>query len=97
MGWPLRFSLLLESGSYGDSLGKNLVRLAGPGRLDWFELYADVEDRDIYGRKPVILMGLCCTMFTSILWGFSTNLPMAIVARGIAGAGNGNVGIIRTT
>ncbi|KAK5165905.1 uncharacterized protein LTR77_008829 [Saxophila tyrrhenica] len=52
---------------------------------------------DIWGRKPAILLGLCTTMTTSLMWGFSTNLPMAIVARGLAGAGNGNVGIIRTT
>jgi MFS family permease len=36
-------------------------------------------------------------MITTLLLGFSVNLPMAIVARGLAGAGNGNVGIIRTT
>ncbi len=52
---------------------------------------------DVFGRKPAILLGLCSTMITSLMWGFSTNLPMAIVARGLAGAGNGNVGIIRTT
>ncbi len=52
---------------------------------------------DRFGRKYSILLGLCTNMFTSLLWGFSTNLTMAITARGIAGAGNGNVGIIRTT
>ncbi|KXS96443.1 hypothetical protein AC578_3226 [Pseudocercospora eumusae] len=52
---------------------------------------------DKYGRKPAILLGLTSTMLTSLLWGFSKSLPMAIVARALAGAGNGNVGIIRTT
>ncbi|EGP92772.1 unnamed protein product [Zymoseptoria tritici ST99CH_3D7] len=52
---------------------------------------------DRYGRKPAILIGLTSTMFTTIMLGFSTSLPMAILARAIAGAGNGNVGIIRTT
>ena len=52
---------------------------------------------DRYGRKPAILLGLTTTMVTSLLWGFSTNLAMAITARALAGAGNGNVGIIRTT
>lgn len=52
---------------------------------------------DKYGRKPAILLGLASTMITSLLWGFSKSLPMAIVARALAGAGNGNVGIIRTT
>ncbi|EME83672.1 uncharacterized protein MYCFIDRAFT_203702 [Pseudocercospora fijiensis CIRAD86] len=52
---------------------------------------------DKYGRKPAILLGLTSTMLTSLLWGFSKSLPMAIIARALAGAGNGNVGIIRTT
>lgn len=51
---------------------------------------------DKYGRKKVILLGLFNTMVTSLVWGFSTSLPMALVARGIQGAGNGNVGILRT-
>jgi MFS family permease len=52
---------------------------------------------DIYGRKPLILIGLTSTMITSLMWGFSTNLTVAILARALQGAGNGNVGIIRTT
>lgn len=52
---------------------------------------------DSYGRKPAILLGLASTMVTSLMWGFSKSLPMAITARALAGAGNGNVGIIRTT
>lgn len=51
---------------------------------------------DRLGRKPTILLGLLNTMTTSILWGFSTSVPMAITMRALAGAGNGNVGIIRT-
>jgi len=51
---------------------------------------------DRYGRKPIILLGLLNTLLTSLLWGFSVNLPMAMVARALSGAGNGNVGIIRT-
>lgn len=51
---------------------------------------------DVYGRKPAMLVGLTTTMITTLLWGFSTGLPMAIFARALAGAGNGNVGIIRT-
>lgn len=52
---------------------------------------------DTHGRKPAILLGLTATMITSLMWGFSTNLALAITARVLAGAGNGNVGIIRTT
>ena len=51
---------------------------------------------DRFGRKPVILLGLFNTMLTSLVWGFSTSLPMALTARALSGAGNGNVGIIRT-
>ncbi|KAI9848570.1 MAG: hypothetical protein M1837_007239 [Sclerophora amabilis] len=52
---------------------------------------------DRFGRKPVILAGMTCTMLTSILFGFARSLPLAIAARAVAGLGNGNVGIIRTT
>jgi MFS family permease len=52
---------------------------------------------DKYGRKPIILVGLFNTMWTMLLWGFSTNLPMALVARALQGLGSGNVGILRTT
>ncbi|KAF2093737.1 MFS general substrate transporter, partial [Rhizodiscina lignyota] len=51
---------------------------------------------DRFGRKPIILTCLANTMITSLLWGFSTNLPMALAARALMGAANGNVGIIRT-
>ncbi|KEQ97893.1 hypothetical protein AUEXF2481DRAFT_553934 [Aureobasidium subglaciale EXF-2481] len=51
---------------------------------------------DRYGRKPVILLSLTCTMITSLLWGFSSSLGMAIAIRALAGAANGTVGIIRT-
>lgn len=52
---------------------------------------------DKYGRKPIILLGLTSTMLCSLLWGFSKTLWMAMLARALQGAGNGNVGIIRTT
>ncbi|KAF2423338.1 MFS general substrate transporter, partial [Tothia fuscella] len=51
---------------------------------------------DRFGRKYIILLGLLNTMITSLLWGFSTTLPMALTVRALSGAGNGNVGIIRT-
>ncbi|KAH6619767.1 major facilitator superfamily domain-containing protein [Chaetomium sp. MPI-SDFR-AT-0129] len=51
---------------------------------------------DRFGRKPIILMGLASTMICFLLWGMSTSLTMAVVARAIMGGGNGNVGIIRT-
>ncbi len=45
---------------------------------------------DKFGRKPAILIGLTCTMFSTLLWGMSTSLPMAITARALAGGCNGN-------
>jgi MFS family permease len=51
---------------------------------------------DRIGRKPVLLLGLFGTMLTSLLWGFSTSLPMALFVRALSGAANGNVGIVRT-
>lgn len=52
---------------------------------------------DRFGRKPVIMVGLLCTMLACLLFGFSRSLPWAIAARAFAGSVNGNVGIIRTT
>ncbi|KAF7517843.1 hypothetical protein G7054_g13675 [Neopestalotiopsis clavispora] len=51
---------------------------------------------DKVGRKPVIMIGLLCTMTCFLVWGCSTSLAMAITVRAIQGASNGNVGIIRT-
>ena len=52
---------------------------------------------DRYGRKPAILTCLTGTMVMTVLWGFSTTLWMAVLARALQGVFNGNVGIIRTT
>ncbi|KAI1077616.1 major facilitator superfamily protein [Whalleya microplaca] len=51
---------------------------------------------DRFGRKPIIMTGLLCTMTGFLIWGMSTTLTMAITVRAIMGASNGNVGIIRT-
>ena len=48
---------------------------------------------DRFGRKPVILMGMVCTMSSSLLFGFSRSLAWAMVARSFAGASNGNASI----
>ena len=45
---------------------------------------------DKFGRKSTVLTGLTATMITSLLWGVSTTLPMAIIVRAFAGACNGN-------
>ncbi|KAK5634909.1 hypothetical protein RRF57_010620 [Xylaria bambusicola] len=51
---------------------------------------------DKFGRKPIIMTGLFCTMCFFLAWGVSTSLKMAIIIRALQGACNGNVGIIRT-
>lgn len=51
---------------------------------------------DRFGRKPIILLALTCTMLSSILFGFSKNLAWGFIARSLQGLSNGNVGIIRT-
>lgn len=45
---------------------------------------------DKIGRKPTILIGLINVMFCFILWGTSTSLVQAFVARFLMGLGNGN-------
>ena len=45
---------------------------------------------DRAGRKPIILLGLLNAMITFVIWGMTTSLPMAIVVRGLQGAGSGN-------
>lgn len=56
-----------------------------------------VRASERFGRKPVIMISLACTMSTTLLLGFSQNLAWAVIARALGGAANGNVGIIRTT
>lgn len=51
---------------------------------------------DRFGRKPIILLALTCTMISSIMFGFSKNLLWAFITRSLQGLSNGNVGIIRT-
>ncbi|OJJ47696.1 hypothetical protein ASPZODRAFT_64068 [Penicilliopsis zonata CBS 506.65] len=51
---------------------------------------------DRFGRKPVILFGLTCTMIFSLAFGFSRSLLTLILSRALLGFMNGNVGIIRT-
>lgn len=48
------------------------------------------------GRKPVLLCGLFGTSVTLITFGFSTNYYMALFARSLAGALNGNIAVLRT-
>ncbi|KAM5443652.1 hypothetical protein MferCBS31731_001426 [Microsporum ferrugineum] len=56
--------------------------------------WGNLSDR--IGRKPIILTCLSITMFFTIIFGVSTSLPMAMLARACLGFSSGNVGIIRT-
>lgn len=51
---------------------------------------------DSVGRKPMILLGLTCTMVLSVVFGLSESLTMLVLSRCLLGLTNGNVGIIRT-
>ena len=51
---------------------------------------------DHFGRKPTILAGLAGTLVSALVFGFAKSLPVAILARCMAGMLNGNVGIMRT-
>ena len=44
---------------------------------------------DRLGRKPILLTGLVGTALSMIMFGFSTSLPMALVARALGGLLNG--------
>ncbi|MCJ1465269.1 hypothetical protein MMC07_003885 [Pseudocyphellaria aurata] len=51
---------------------------------------------DQWGRKTAILTGVVVAMFSSLMFGFSSTLAMAIAARSLAGVTYGNVGTYRT-
>jgi MFS family permease len=46
---------------------------------------------DRIGRKPVLLTGLAGTALSMLIFGFSPNLPVALLARGLGGLLNGYV------
>lgn len=51
---------------------------------------------DVYGRKPVALIGLGGVAASSILFGMAPTYWVALLARFIGGALNGNVAIMQT-
>ncbi|KAF9959832.1 hypothetical protein BGZ65_000019 [Modicella reniformis] len=51
---------------------------------------------DRYGRRPIILLGLCSTAITSTLFGLSKNLTWAILTRSLCGFMNANVGVAKS-
>lgn len=51
---------------------------------------------DVYGRKPVALIGLGGVALSSLLFGCAERYWVALLARVIGGALNGNVAIMQT-
>ncbi|KAF2193774.1 MFS general substrate transporter [Zopfia rhizophila CBS 207.26] len=58
-------------------------------------LWGRLSDR--IGRKKVLLGGLFGTGLSMLLFGFASNLPMALIARALGGLLNGNIGVLQTT
>ncbi|KAF2449350.1 MFS general substrate transporter [Karstenula rhodostoma CBS 690.94] len=52
---------------------------------------------DRIGRKKVLLGGLFGTGLSMLLFGFAQSLPVAMLARALGGALNGNIGVLQTT
>ncbi|KAL9602256.1 MAG: hypothetical protein Q9219_001980 [cf. Caloplaca sp. 3 TL-2023] len=52
---------------------------------------------DKIGRKPVLMTGLIGTLLSMLVFGFATNLPLALLGRALGGALNGNIGVLQTT
>ena len=51
---------------------------------------------DVFGRKPIMLLGLMFTISTELLFGFSQNFAWAVSARFLWGLLNGNLGVAKT-
>lgn len=57
-------------------------------------IWGAVSDR--YGRKPVVLFGLCGVGLSSLLFGLAKKYWIALLARFVGGALNGNVSVMQT-
>lgn len=51
---------------------------------------------DRFGRKPIVLIGLGGVAISSAIFGLATNYWVALLARFIGGALNGNVAVMQT-
>ena len=50
---------------------------------------------DAYGRRPVLILGLVSNTVFLVTFGLATSLWMALLARFLAGAGNGNIAVAK--
>jgi MFS family permease len=57
-------------------------------------IWGNISDR--YGRKPIILVALAGTALSSLIFGFAKRYWVALLARVIGGALNGNVAVMQT-
>jgi len=51
---------------------------------------------DVVGRKPVLICGILCLVITTILFGLSRSFGALAASRFLAGAWNGNVGVMNS-
>lgn len=59
-------------------------------------LWGRVADSPRFGRKCVLLVGLCGTALSCLGFGFSRSFSQALAFRTMGGMTNGNVGVMRT-
>ena len=92
---------MVKSLSGPDSSDDNIALYAGImvsaftfGEFIGVSRWAKLSQR--IGRKPTILLGSMGAVFSALVFGFSTSLPMAIAARTCAGLLNPNMGVIPT-
>lgn len=52
---------------------------------------------DKFGRKLILLGGLAGTGISMLVFGFASNIYMALLARALGGLLNGNIGVLQTT
>lgn len=77
-------------GTYAGLLGSSFY----VGQLISSFIWGRLSDR--YGRRPILLAGAFFTFAAVQAFGFSTNYYYALVTRLLAGALNGNLGVIKT-
>lgn len=79
-----------------------MIQCSGDG---WLILLVEgmisLKDHVITGERnfpyrPAMLLGLCGTIFSITLFGFSQNFAWAVSARLLWGLLNGNIGVVKT-
>lgn len=59
-------------------------------------LWGRIADSPKFGRKTVLVIGLCGTSISCLGFGFATSFWQALACRVLGGVTNGNVGVMRT-